>query len=144
MGKYATYKCNNCGIIRPAYRMRKTEISYKSGKSGYSFSFNPFAGLGSKSKNKLFKYIILKMLKIDIDLLKKPLFSQFSLEIDFDRNFFYDYKKKIPVTKWMKMKNAYKFYQSNHDLEKYTEMKTAKKCFEELLNKEIKTSVFKK
>ena len=57
MGKYATYKCNNCGIIRPAYRMRKTEISYKSGKSGYSFSFNPFAGLGSKSKNKLLKSI---------------------------------------------------------------------------------------
>ena len=70
-------------------------------------------------KNKLFKYIILRILKIDIDLLTKPLFYKFSLKIDFDRNFFYDYKKKIPETKWMKMKNAYRFYQSNHDLEKY-------------------------
>ena len=95
-------------------------------------------------KNKLFKFIILRILKIDIDLLTKPIFSQFSLEIDFDRNFFYDYKKKIPETKWMKMKNAYRFYQSNHDLEKNTEMKTAKKNFEELLNKEIKTRIFKK
>ena len=57
MGKYANYKCNDCGILRPAYRMKKAEISFKSGKSGYSFSFNPFANLDSKSKNKIFKSI---------------------------------------------------------------------------------------
>ena len=57
MGKYGNLRCNNCGIIRPGYRMRKTEISYKSGKSGYSFSFHPFANLGSKSSNKIFKSI---------------------------------------------------------------------------------------
>ena len=72
------------------------------------------------------------------------MFFQFSIKINFDRNFFYDYKKKFPETKWMKMKNAYKFYQSNHDLEKYNEMEYAKKSFEELLNNDIKKSIFKK
>ncbi len=96
------------------------------------------------NKNKFFKYFISRILKINIDLLTIPLFSQFSLEVSFDKNFFYNYKKRFPETKWMKMENAHKFYQSNHDLEKYTEMKTAKKSFEELLNKEIKTIVFKK
>ncbi len=42
------------------------------------------------------------------------------------------------------MKNASKFYQSNHDLEKYIEMKTVKKSFENLLNKDIRSSIFKK
>ena len=95
-------------------------------------------------KNKLFEYIVFRILKIDINFLTRPLFSQFSVDINFDRNFFYDYKKKFPETKWMKFKNALKFYQSNHDLEKYKEMKFAKKSFEKLLNKDVKKNIFKK
>ena len=53
-------------------------------------------------------------------------------------------KKKFPETKWMRFKNALKFYQSNHDLQKYKEMKLAKKSFEELLNKDIKKNIFEK
>ena len=44
----------------------------------------------------------------------------------------------------MKMINAYKFYQSNHDLDKHKEMKLLKKNFEMLLNNKVKLDIFKK
>ena len=95
-------------------------------------------------KNFLFRFIITKILFIDIDLLDKNIFLDFNLKIIIDKNFFYDYQKKFPQTKWMQMSNASKFYQSNHDLIKIKELSIAKKKFEELLNNEVKSRIFKK
>ena len=78
-------------------------------------------------KNKFFKFIITKIFKVEVDVLIKPVFLTFNIDLQFNRSFFYNYKIQFPETKWMKMKNAYKFYQSNHDLDKHKEMKLLKK-----------------
>ncbi len=97
-----------------------------------------------QKKNYFFKYLISNILNINVDNLKKPFFFKTNYEINFDVNFFYRYKKEFPQTKWMKIENSHKFYQSNHDLQNYNEMKIAKKKFEEILNKEIKIQIFKR
>ena len=74
-------------------------------------------------KNKIYEFIILKILKINVQLLTKPLFLNFNLNIDIDEKFFYEYREKYPITKWMEMEEVSKFYQSNHDLTKLSEMK---------------------
>ena len=66
-------------------------------------------------KNKIYEFIILKILKINVQLLTKPLFLNFNLNIDIDEKFFYEYREKYPITKWMEMEEVSKFYQSNHE-----------------------------
>ena len=48
MGKYANHTCFECQIKRPAFNMARKQITYKRGKSGFSFSFNPFANTEKK------------------------------------------------------------------------------------------------
>ena len=48
MGKYANHTCFECQIKRPAFNMSRKQITYKRGKSGFSFSFNPFANTEKK------------------------------------------------------------------------------------------------
>ena len=85
-------------------------------------------------KNKIYEFIILKILKINVQLLTKPLFLNFNLNIDIDEKFFYEYREKYPITKWMEMEEVSKFYQSNHDLTKLAGMKKLIKNLEKILN----------
>ena len=93
-------------------------------------------------KNKIYEFIILKILKINVQLLTKPLFLNFNLNIDIDEKFFYEYREKHPITKWMEMEEVSKFYQSNHDLTKLAEMKKFIKNLEKILNTEVKYKIF--
>ena len=93
-------------------------------------------------KNKFYEFIINKVFKINTSSLTKPFFLQYDIKINLDENFFYDYKNKYPVTKWMKYENAYKFYQSNHNLQKFKEFKEPIKRFEQILNSEVKPKIF--
>ena len=93
-------------------------------------------------KNKIYEFIILKILKINVQLLTKPLFLNFNLNIDIDEKFFYEYREKYPITKWMEMEEASKFYQSNHDLAKLAEMKEPIKNLEKIINTEVKYKIF--
>ena len=97
-----------------------------------------------QKKNNFFKYLISNIFKINVNNLNKSFFFEKNYEINFDVNFFYRYKKEFPETKWMKIENSHKFYQSNHNLQNHIEMKIAKKKFEEILNKEIKIHIFKR
>ncbi len=93
-------------------------------------------------KNKIYEFIILKILKINVPLLVKPLFLNFNLDIGIDEKFFYKYRENYPTTKWMEMEKASKFYQSNHDLNKLDEMKEPIRNFEKILNTEVKFKIF--
>jgi hypothetical protein len=95
-------------------------------------------------KNRFLKYIIINFLKINIEVFEKPMFYEFLIKDYIDVDFFYNYKKKFPKTKWMEMQNVLKFYQSNHDLETFSEMRYLKIKFEEILNEKIKDNIFKK
>ena len=55
-------------------------------------------------KNKFYHFIATKILRIDIHLFSKPLFLKYNVELNLTEDFFYDYKNKIPLTKWMTMK----------------------------------------
>ena len=91
-------------------------------------------------KNRFYHFIATKILRINIHLLSKPLFLKYNVELNLTDDFFYDYKNKIPTTKWMSGQH----YQSNHDLNKFSEMKKSIAIFEKILNEEIKTSILKK
>ena len=93
-------------------------------------------------KNKIYEFIILKILKINVQLLTKPLFLNFNLNIDIDEKFFYEYREKYPITSWMEMEEVSKFYQSNHDLTKLAGMKKLIKNLEKILNTEVKYKIF--
>ena len=94
-------------------------------------------------KNKFYHFIATKIFRIDIHLFSKPLFLKYNVELNLTEDFFYDYKNKIPLTKWMTMKESGQLYQSNHDLNKFSEMKKSIAIFEKILNQEVKTSIFK-
>tara|TARA_Y100000748_G_scaffold258606_1_gene225678 strand:+ start:63 stop:668 length:606 start_codon:yes stop_codon:yes gene_type:complete len=94
-------------------------------------------------KNKIYQFIITKILRINVHLLSKPLFLKFNVLLDLNENFFYEYKKKYPLTKWMTTKESGQLYQSNHDLNSFSEMKGAVKNLEEILNLEIKKKILK-
>ena len=95
-------------------------------------------------KNRFYHFIITKILRINIQLFSKPLFLKYNIKLNLTEDFFYDYKNKIPLTKWMTMKNSGKLYQSNHDLDKFPKMKKSVVIFEKILDQEIKTYIFKK
>ena len=94
-------------------------------------------------KNKICKFIITKILRINVHLLSKPLFLKYNVLLDLNDNFFYEYKKKYPLTKWMTMKESGQLYQSNHDLNSFSEMKESVKTLEKILNTEIKKKILK-
>ena len=94
-------------------------------------------------KNKICQFIITKILRINVHLLSKPLFLKYNVLLDLNDNFFYEYKKKYPLTKWMTMKESGQLYQSNHDLNSFSEMKESVKTLEKILNTEIKKKILK-
>tara|TARA_Y100000741_G_scaffold153806_1_gene116184 strand:+ start:194 stop:799 length:606 start_codon:yes stop_codon:yes gene_type:complete len=94
-------------------------------------------------KNKICQFIITKILQINVHLLSKPLFLKYNVLLDLNDNFFYEYKKKYPLTKWMTMKESGQLYQSNHDLNSFSEMKESVKTLEKILNTEIKKKILK-
>ena len=94
-------------------------------------------------KNKIYQFIITKILRINVHLLSKPLFLKYNVLLDLNENFFYEYKRKYPLTKWMTMKESGQLYQSNHDLNSFSEMKESVKTLEKILNIEIKKKILK-
>ena len=94
-------------------------------------------------KNKIYQFIITKILRINVQLLSKPLFLKYNVPLEFNEEFFYAYKRKYPLTKWMTMKESDQLYQSNHDLNNFSEMKEPVKTLEKILNTEIKKKILK-
>jgi len=94
-------------------------------------------------KNKIYQFIIIKILRINVQLLSKPLFLKYNVLLDLNDKFFYEYKRKYPLTKWMEMKESGQLYQSNHDINNFSEMKEPVKILEKILNIEIKKKILK-
>ena len=92
-------------------------------------------------KNKIYKFIITKILRINIQLLSKPLFLKYNIDLNLNENFFYEYKKKYPLTKWTTIEESGLRYQSNHDLNNLAEMNEPVKILEKILNTEVKKNV---
>ena len=46
-------------------------------------------------KNKIYQFIITKILRINVHLLSKPLFLKYNVILNLNESFFYEYKKKI-------------------------------------------------
>ena len=69
-------------------------------------------------KNKIYEFIILKILKINVQLLTKPLFLNFNLNIDINEKFFYEYREKYPITKWMEMEGRKNMPNGNYGSDK--------------------------
>ena len=92
-------------------------------------------------KNKIYQFIITKILRINIQLLSKPLFLKYNIDLNLNESFFYEYKKKYPLTKWTTIEESGRRYQSNHDLNKLAEMNEPIKILEKILNTEVKKKV---
>ena len=92
-------------------------------------------------KNSFYKYLIKNFLRINIDLLSEPFFFNHKIDLKIKKNFFYEYQRKFPITKWSGS-NIKEHYQSNHDLTKLSEMKELIKNSEKILNTEVKYKIF--
>ena len=91
-------------------------------------------------KNKFYFYLIKNFLGVKTESLEKSFFHSSSIELDVQKDFFYDYKKKNPITKWCDMNNR-EHYQSNHDLQKLKVFKNSLISIEHFMNNEIKNNV---
>ena len=91
-------------------------------------------------KNSFYKYLIKNFLRINIDLLSEPFFFNHKIDLKIEKNFFYEYQRKFPITKWGGS-NTKEHYQSNHDLQKLKYFKEPIKKLENYLNLEIKKKI---
>tara|TARA_B100000029_G_scaffold404910_1_gene405051 strand:+ start:1244 stop:1846 length:603 start_codon:yes stop_codon:yes gene_type:complete len=91
-------------------------------------------------KNRFYNYLINNLFGVKTELLSKPFFYSGNIKLDIKKNFFYDYKKKFPITKWIDMNNR-EHYQSNHDLQKLNIFKQSISLIENFLNQKIKNNL---
>ena len=91
-------------------------------------------------KNSFYKYLIKNFLRINIDLLSEPFFFNHKIDLKIKKNFFYEYQRKFPITKWSGS-NIKEHYQSNHDLQKLKCFQEPIKKIENYLNLEIKKKI---
>ena len=89
-------------------------------------------------KNFFYNFIIERLLKIDVHLLKKDFLYIDNIDLGFEENIFYEYYKNNPTTQWVGNKGERDHYQSNHDLQKNYNFKKPVKVLERYLNKKIK------
>jgi len=89
-------------------------------------------------KNFLYKILIEKILRINVDLLKKDFLHYDNIDLEFKESFFYEYYKKIPTTDWGGNIDQRDHYQSNHNLQSIDEFYKPVKKLENFLNKKIK------
>ena len=93
------------------------------------------------NKSFLLKNLIKFIFKVDFEKLSKPFYICDNVDLEFDRNFFYQYKKNHPSTKWM---GDRQHYQSNHDLQSFSEIKPIIKKLEEVINNNVKKNFLNK
>ena len=93
-------------------------------------------------KNKLFHFLINTILRIDTNKLSEPIYHQGNIDLGFKENFFYEYMKNFPITKWGGT-NIKEHYQSNHNLQKFKELKEQIKKLENYLNSTIKKDLLR-
>ena len=91
-------------------------------------------------KNKIYSFFIKKILGVKTDILDKSFFYSDTIDLHLDKEFFYEYKNKTPLTKWMDMNNR-EHYQSNHDLQKLSVFKKQIDVIEKFLNEKIKKNI---
>lgn len=92
-------------------------------------------------KNKLFNFLINKIFKINTQEISSPIYYKTeNIDLGFQENFFYEYKKKFPITKWGGIHKK-EHYQSNHDLQKLKELKNSITKLENYLNTIIKKKI---
>ena len=92
-------------------------------------------------KNFFYNFIIERLLKIDVHLLKKDFLYIDNIDLGFEENIFYEYYKNNPTTQWVGNKGERDHYQSNHDLQKNYNFKKPVKVLERYLNKKIKKKI---
>ena len=56
-------------------------------------------------KNKLYSYLIKNILGVKTDTLDKSFFYSDNIDLELNEDFFYDYKRENPYTKWSDMNN---------------------------------------
>ena len=95
------------------------------------------------NKSIILKFIIKYVLKVEFNQSLKSFFTKENVDLGFNLQFFYDYKKKFTQTKWMEKAEKRQHYQSNHDLQKYPEAQDVIKKIENILNLKIKNKIFK-
>lgn len=93
-------------------------------------------------KNKIYNFIFEDLLGIQIQELTKDVYHLGKIDLGIEDFFFYDYKKKTPITKWGGHE-VKEHYQSNHDLQKNHKLTKAKKIIENYLNFKIKNKILK-
>ena len=93
-------------------------------------------------RNFFYKFLIKKILRINVDLLKKEFLHFDNIDLEFKESFFYEYYKKNPITYWSNNIDKKHHYQSNHNLQLKDEFYKPVKKLEGYLNKKIKKKLF--
>lgn len=94
-------------------------------------------------KSKLFNFFLKNLLKINVSQLSKPFYVYKNIDLNFDKDFFYEYIKQNKITNWTGESDN-EHYQSNHNLQKLRIIKKQVNLLEQFLNKQIKRSIFTK
>ena len=92
-------------------------------------------------KNKIYSFLIKNILGVKTDILNKSFFYSDNVDLHINEEFFYDYMKKYPITKWGGSENQREHYQSNHDLNRLNVLNKPIKQIEEILNNQIKKNI---
>lgn len=93
-------------------------------------------------KNLFYKILIKKILRINVELLKKDFLHFDNIDLEFKESFFYEYYKKNPTTDWVGNIDERDHYQSNHNLQSKDEFYKPVRKLESFLNKKIKEKLF--
>ena len=93
-------------------------------------------------KNLVYKFLIKKILRINVELLKKDFLHFDNIDLEFKESFFYEYYKKNPTTDWVGNINERDHYQSNHNLQSKDEFYKPVRKLESFLNRKIKEKLF--
>ena len=93
-------------------------------------------------KNLFYKFLIKKILRINVELLKKDFLHFDNIDLEFKESFFYDYYKKNPTPYWGGSIGKKEHYQSNHDLQLKDEFYKPVRKLESFLNRKIKEKLF--
>ena len=93
-------------------------------------------------KNLVYKFLIKKILRINVELLKKDFLHFDNIDLEFKESFFYEYYKKNPTTDWVGNIDERDHYQSNHNLQSKDEFYKPVRKLESFLNKKIKEKLF--
>ena len=93
-------------------------------------------------KNLVYKFLIKKILRINVELLKKDFLHFDNIDLEFKESFFYEYYKKNSTTDWVGNIDERDHYQSNHNLQSKDEFYKPVRKLESFLNKKIKEKLF--